>query len=167
MERMMDTGIVVAFGGDNVPEGWALCDGRSVSKDDPRFKKLFEVIGAIHGGDANPNFQLPDYRGLFLRGVDAGAGRDPEASSRRAPGENNTGNRGDLVGSIQDDQFGDHHHTYPGVHLEAQGGNGFDGAGFASNSNPNHPFTRDYASGSAGGRETRPKNAFVNYIIKL
>jgi microcystin-dependent protein len=78
----MDTGIIVAFGGDKVPKGWELCDGRMLDKNDPQFARLFEVIGTIHGGDANPEFQLPDYRGLFLRGVDQGAGRDPGSGDR-------------------------------------------------------------------------------------
>ncbi len=163
----MDTGIVVAFAGDAVPNGWELCDGRMVDKNSPRFRALFEVIGTIHGGDANPNFQLPDYQGMFLRGVDGGSGRDPSAEERRPPGQNNTGNSGVLVGSIQDDQTRAHSHAISGIHLEASGGSGFDGAGMASNSNPNHPMTRDYGTTNAGGSETRPKNAYVNYIIRL
>jgi hypothetical protein len=162
----MDTGIIVAFAGNNVPSGWALCDGRSVSSKDAQFRRLFDVIGTIHGGDANPNFQLPDYRGYFLRGTDRGAARDPEAAGRTAPGKNNTGNLGPLVGSVQDEQFHDHLHATAGFHLEASGGTGFDGAGFASNSNPNS-LNRNYGTTSAGGAETRPKNVYVDYIIKL
>jgi Phage Tail Collar Domain len=157
----------VAFAGDNVPDGWDLCDGRSVSKDDPKYQRLFEAIGAVHGGDANPRFQLPDYRGLFLRGVDGGAGRDPGRELRAPPGEGNTGNGGNRVGSVQDHALGSHVHATPGRHLEAKGGGGFEGSGFDSNSNQSHPMSRDYESRAAGGEETRPKNAYVNYIIKL
>jgi len=160
-------GIVVAFAGDNIPAGWELCDGRSVDRNDPRFTALFNAIGTIHGGDANPNFQLPDYRGRFLRGVDRGSGRDPEAGNRTPPGENNTGNGGALVGSVQGDALASHNHTIHGKHLEGEGGNGFDGAGFDSNSNPGGPFERDYGTNAAGGSETRPKNAYVNFLIKL
>jgi hypothetical protein len=88
----MEAGIVVAFAGDNIPNGFELCDGRMLNKNTPKHQKLFNAIGTIHGGDANPNFQLPDYRGLFLRGVDHGASRDPEAARRTAPGQANTGN---------------------------------------------------------------------------
>lgn len=170
----MDTGIVVAFAGTRIPPGWEFCDGRSVSKDDPKYKKLFEAIGAIHGGDANPNFQLPDYRGRFLRGVDGTAGRDPGANlppsdpaGRQAPGQNNSGNPGNQVGSVQEDMFEAHVHSTNGKFLEGSGGGGFEGAGFESNSRQNHPWARAYTTNSTGGAETRPKNVYVHYIIKL
>ena len=163
----METGIVVAFASDKIPDGWELCDGRMLDKNNPRFRQLFEAIGTVHGGDANPNFQLPDYRGLFLRGTDRNAGRDRDSANRRSPGQNNTGNGGALVGSVQDDAFAQHSHTIPGFHLEADGGSGFDGAGMDTNSNRNHPMTHDYGTSGVGGTETRPKNVYVNYIIKL
>lgn len=165
----MFPGIVVAFAGDEsqIPEGWLLWDGRMLDKNDPTYRALFAVIGTIHGGAATPHFQLPDYRGRFLRGVDHGAGRDPEAVARSAPGQGNTGNAGDRVGSIQNDLIGSHNHTAHGVHLEAAGGHGFDGAGFETNSNRNHPWTRNYETHATGGGETRPKNVAVHWIIKL
>jgi microcystin-dependent protein len=163
----MITGIVVAFAGETIPTGWQLCDGRMLDKNDPRYAALFAVIGTIHGGSATPYFQLPDYRGRFLRGVDAGAGRDPDAGGRTAPGDGNTGNRGDRVGSLQGDQLGAHAHVIAGYHLEASGGHGFEGAGFETNSNRNHPWTRDYGTHAAGGSESRPTNASVHWIIKL
>lgn len=163
----MDTGIVVAFAGHapQVPTGWALCDGRSVRKNDPAYLALFGVIGTAHGGDANPTFNLPDYRGLFLRGVDAGVGRDPDSGTRTPMAAG--GHAGNQVGSIQDDGLGRHAHTTQGWHLEASGGSGFDGAGFETNSNRNHPWSHAYGTSTDGIGETRPRNAYVNYIIKL
>lgn len=163
----MLTGIVVAFAGDNIPNGWLPCDGRTLDKNNPQYAPLFAVIGTIHGGSATPDFRLPDYRGRFLRGVDGGAGRDPDAGARAAPGDGNTGNTGDRVGSVQDDLLRSHSHVTHGVHLEGSGGHGFDGAGFETNSNRNHPWTRDYGTRDSGGSETRPKNAYVQWIIKL
>lgn len=46
-------------------KGWLLCNGKSVSKD--TYTQLFNVIGTDFGGSGN-NFNLPDYRGYFLRG---------------------------------------------------------------------------------------------------
>lgn len=159
----VSTGVVVAFAGTAAPTGWAFCDGHSVSKNDPTFQPLFNVIGTIYGGDANPNFNLPDYRGYFLRGVDAGRGLDP--GSRRPSGGTPAPNQ---VGSIQDDAFASHAHTVTGFHLQAQGGAGFDGTGLDTNSNRNGPFQHDVQTGNQGGSsETRPKNIYVNYIIAL
>ena len=107
----MVPGVVVAFAGNAVPDGWELCAGQKVSKNDRKYAKLFEAIGTIHGGDGNPKFLLPDYRGMFLRGVDGKAGRDPDKDERKPPGENNTGNKGNLVGSVQGHAFEIHEHT--------------------------------------------------------
>jgi microcystin-dependent protein len=161
------TGTVIAFAGEKIPAGWELCDGRLVDKNDPRFKALFDVIGTTHGGNASPNFQLPDYRGMFLRGVDPQGARDPGAKDRKPPGQDNTGNGGARIGSLQEDEFKLHTHVIPGFHLEASAGGGFDGAGLDTNSNRSNPMTHDYGTSAIGGVETRPKNAYVNYIIKL
>lgn len=96
------TGSVCAFGGnqETVPEGWLLCDGREVSRN--TFAALFGVIGEAHGaGDGVTTFNLPDYSGRFLRGVDGAAARDPGAPFRTAM--NAGGNVGIAVGSIQGD----------------------------------------------------------------
>lgn len=96
-------GTVVPFAGPpgNVPDGWFLCDGSPRSSGD--FPALFAAIGQAHGdgsdGTVTDDFNLPDYRGRFLRGVDTSEGRDPEAVGRSPMNVN--GNSGDAVGSIQ------------------------------------------------------------------
>lgn len=158
----MEAGIVVAFAGTRVPDGWELCDGRMLDKNLSRYVKLFDVIGTIHGGDANPRFQLPDYRGMFLRGVDHNAGRDPDAAERKSPGQPpNPGNAGKQIGSIQSDQLRSHLHALPrqvwafsGTGSNQPPANSSGGAGVVE-------------TNSTGGKETRPINAYVNYIIKL
>lgn len=164
---LVPAGTVVAYAGSVEPPGWMFCDGRMLDKNDPKYKALFAAIGTTHGGDANPRFQIPDYRGVFLRGVDRGARRDPDASARSPSGEKGSGNSGDAVGTYQADMIRSHTHGVPGLRLEAKGGSGFEGAGLASNSNQGGSLTRDYESRGVGGSETRPRNVSVNYIIKL
>jgi phage-related tail fiber protein len=77
-------GSVVAFVGSNAPSGWLLCDGSAVSRT--TYASLFAAIAITHGGgDGVATFNLPDYRGRFLRGVDGTAGRDPDSANRTAP----------------------------------------------------------------------------------
>lgn len=184
----MFAGIVVAFAGDDIPDGWVLCDGKMVDRTQPRFSKLFDAIGTIHGGDGNPLFQLPDYLGRFLRGVNhdavdvfEGGGsllRDPDADNRRAPGQNNTGNPKNQVGSIQDDSFQSHAHPIhdPGHAHQigvGAGGNKLEGPHGSSHFRQMgthwgaHTAPTNIAIQAVGGTETRPKNAYVNWIIKL
>lgn len=43
-----------------VPEGWTICDGRSLSVN--QYQALYSLIGNTYGGN-NVNFNLPDLRG--------------------------------------------------------------------------------------------------------
>ena len=163
-------GSVTAFAGplNVVPQNWLVCDGRALDRH--RFTALFDVVGTCWGGDANPNFRLPDLRGQFLRGVDKahdGTASNPPVDMDRdqrvgfvPPGDpNNTGNAGNDVGSFQPDELRSHYHTSPAISGASNGGN--DGGGWHSTrQNHNDPTT------STGGSETRPKNAYVFWIIK-
>jgi microcystin-dependent protein len=153
-------GSIVAFGGDplRVPNGWLLCDGRPVVR--AVFHRLFEAIDTFWGhGDGSSTFNLPDLRGYFLRGVDStpSADRDPEYASRTAlkPG----GNTGRNVGSYQPDELRLHSHPL-NVYTYPAGGTGGGDIIRAS------PTSDQRMALPAGGSETRPKNVYVNYIIK-
>lgn len=174
-------GAVMAFAGQEPPRGWLMCDGSSVSRT--TYPALFEAIGTTHGNGENASsFQLPDYRGRFLRGVDDGAGRDPNAAQRQAaqPG----GLTGDQVGSIQGGSTAlpntnfttgnnnrGHTHTFE-VYRASFGSGGapaalFRGHPFGENrqtANENQPHTHTVLSG--GDAETRPVNVGVHWIIK-
>lgn len=74
--RYVPAGAVIEFATPNVPAGYLLCDGSVVSRT--AYADLFAVIGTVWGvGNGTTTFQLPDYRGLFRRGFDAGRGLDP------------------------------------------------------------------------------------------
>lgn len=182
-------GTVVVYAGDanNVPEGWLLCDGASVGQAD--YPQLYAILGSAWGTSGS-SFNLPDLRGRFLRGVDDGAGVDPNASTRTA--SNTGGNTGDLVGTVQGDATarpnsnfttnttGNHSHDVSVniVHSSTNGGG--DGYGDLDHSSSggydwghaNQP-PGTYSSGNhshsitgGGDAETRPVNASVYYIIK-
>jgi hypothetical protein len=78
-------------------------------------------------------------------------------------GQHNSGN---LVGSLQPQQVVGHTHTFTERRLEAEGGSGFEGGGTSSNSAQGGGFPRSVTTSSSGGSETRPKNAYVHWIIR-
>jgi hypothetical protein len=101
------SGAVMAFAGSTIPAGWLPCDGSQVSRT--QYATLFAAIGTASGdGDGTTTFQVPDYRGRFLRGVDQGTGRDPDAPNRTAPAAG--GNAGEAVGSVETDALAQHAH---------------------------------------------------------
>lgn len=150
-------GEVVAFAGleANAPSGWFVCDGREL--DRTTYANLFAAIGTQFGdGNAVSTFNIPDFRGKFLRMVDAtdigAAGRDPDAGSRTPLG---TGAPGE-VGSYQSDEFRSHNHAFIGT-----GGNAGSGVYASPAASAGYITTT-----SAGGNESRPKNDYVLYLIK-
>ncbi|HSR68819.1 MAG TPA: phage tail protein [Acidobacteriota bacterium] len=136
-----------------------LCDGRTLEA--AKYPQLFAVLGYLYGQgeEGEGTFKIPDYRGLFLRGVDDGSGMDPDAGSRRSPTDSGPGQG---VGSLQCDALQDHTHNYYAVNTATPAKEGEAGAATGSNlptTSPNQPPARVSS-------ETRPKNIYVNYIIK-
>lgn len=149
--------------------GWLFCDGREL--DTVEYPMLFVAIGNLYGGNGQETFCLPDYRGYFLRCTDDGRGVDPDAKDRTPPiGGNYPG-----VGSIQDDAVQNHQHAYQFASLgnstmQFQGG---DKPGTATPTGSGDPALPDSVSpDNPDGElarissETRPRNIYVNYIIK-
>jgi microcystin-dependent protein len=102
------SGSVMAYAGGAAPEGWLVCDGSPVSRT--QYASLFAAIGTAHGsGDGVSTFLVPDYRGRFLRGVDDGQHRDPDALTRTAAATG--GNAGDAVGSLEPGAIAQHAHA--------------------------------------------------------
>ncbi|WP_208439231.1 phage tail protein [Bartonella tribocorum] len=67
--RHLPTGFIGAFAMERLPEGWLPCDGRSYSRD--KYRTLFATIGTMWGqGGDETTFNVPDLRGMFLRGFD-------------------------------------------------------------------------------------------------
>ena len=63
-------GSITAFAMDKPPDGWLVCDGREVYRTE--FARLFERVGQTFGdGDGSTTFNLPDLRGVSLRGWSA------------------------------------------------------------------------------------------------
>lgn len=151
-------GTIVPFAGDanSVPDGWKLCDGSEISRND--YAALYAVIGIKWGaGNMGDTFNVPDLRGRFLRGVDKSAGVDPDAGSRTQLFTG--GNTGDAVGSYQADETKEHDHNVT-VNLSTGCHSGADWCGTANWG------VSTYTTTKYGGSETRPVNASVNYIIK-
>jgi hypothetical protein len=71
----VDTGTVAAFGVSSAPTGWLKCNGAAVSRT--TYADLFTVIGTTFGtGDGSTTFNVPDLRGVWVRGLDDGRGKD-------------------------------------------------------------------------------------------
>ncbi|QNY28183.1 phage tail protein [Acinetobacter seifertii] len=134
----------------DVPEDHRECIGETLLIAD--YPKLFAKIGTTYGGDGTTNFKTPDYRALFIRGLDSGKNEDP----------------GRDIGSIQNESVkleGSFATIQPttfsnsGVFSKVTSNNAEIGGAAA-------PYNHDVINMSSG-TETRPKNISAKYVIKV
>ncbi|WP_330168032.1 phage tail protein [Bartonella grahamii] len=108
LPESFSSGFIGTFATEKIPPGWLLCDGKEYSRKN--YANLFAVLGETWGkGDGRTTFNVPDLRGMFLRGLDSGKEID----------------KGRLLGSRQEESFkshthegktdstGKHQHSYP------------------------------------------------------
>jgi len=150
-------------------QGWLFCDGSPVSKND--YLDLWKAIGEIWGdgndGKDGERFSLPDLQGQFLRGVDVAGTTDPDKSSRTLKSGTTSG----TVGSYQPDAFQGHGHRFSTPMNQAN--QQTSGSSGTARIYADYSDTWDVLTIIAGSHgtpryttETRPKNVYVNYIIK-
>jgi len=153
-------GSIIAYSGnsENISGStkWKICDGSQLDREE--YKELFDSIEVNWGaGNSKNTFNLPDLRGQFLRGVNMGSKNDPDAKSRTS--KFIAGNEGDNVGSFQKDQYRSHKH-------ESNASKGV-GSNWRGGENKGKIQSGPAQFEASGGSETRPKNAYVYWIIKV
>jgi microcystin-dependent protein len=148
-------------------QGWLYCDGSEYACAE--YWELYGVIGNSFGIDEQTKkFRVPDLRGRFVRGVDDGTARDPDAAARQASAKG--GASGGHVGSIEADAFQGHEHDYVATMMspspEFQPG---EAPPLIQNPVP-QATTSIEPDGTHGqprvASETRPVNLALNYLIR-
>ncbi len=103
-------GSITAFAGkaSAVPDGWMACDGTAL--DSRSYAGIFSVLGTMWGDGSNDSsattdFNLPDLRGMFMRGADDGV-VDAYASYRRNGVSREAYTTDQAVGTYHGDESG-------------------------------------------------------------
>ncbi|WP_051018524.1 tail fiber protein [Bartonella queenslandensis] len=161
------TGMISAFAAPKAPDGWFECDGRALSRTE--YANLFAVIGTLWGGDdQSKTFNLPDFRGQFLRGWDHDKNLD-ETSNRKFASWQKSANLSHDHGANCSEN-GEHSHVYRngGKYYWVNAGSSVRFAGndvdFLTNKNGNHTHSINITK--TGGKESRPVNYAVLYCVK-
>ena len=95
-------GQIIEFPSNLIPANTLLCDGSEISRD--TYSELFAVINTIYGeGDGSTTFNIPDYRGAFLRCT--GGNADVLGTLQGDAIRNITGNMGTVIATIMDGPF--------------------------------------------------------------
>lgn len=155
-------GEIITWTTSTAPTNTLVCDGSAVSRT--TYAALFAVIGDDFGtGNGTTTFNLPDFRGRFLRGFANGSSNDPDRASRTDRGDGTTG---DAVGTKQGHAVQDHDHTRDtGTNYRVLGSAGSNSLDTVAGSNNNLEGTTGVISTGTNSTETRPINIYVQYCI--
>jgi len=147
-------GSIIYLGSATVPQGYLAAHGTAVSRTE--YAKLFAVIGTTFGvGDGSTTFNLPDLRGIFVRGA---------------------GTHGSTIGGItysgtlgtkQADQMQGHFHQIIGETTDGGSGGGIPrfGGSVGRDTGVGAPRTDGTNGTPRTGTETRPANIGLNAYI--
>ncbi|MBF0482607.1 MAG: tail fiber protein [Desulfovibrionaceae bacterium] len=155
-------GSLIIWATNTPPPDYLECNGALLSQT--TYADLFNAIGCTYDCTAD-SFYLPDWRGYFPRGIDHGAGRDPE----RGPAA--------LVGSTQSWSIVDHNHGLWGDSYGlSPGGASYNLASIPAGSASIISYTTTLGQfyppnffqnmGGSLGSEERPINRAVMFCIK-
>ena len=171
VSQSVPVGTIVPFGGEpeNIPEGWLLCDGSEMSRSE--YAVLFKAIGTAWGSGSSSVFNLPDMRGVFLRGVNGSSFQDQDTEGREQL--KTGGNTGNAVGSFQHDAI--RNITGGGLinYAMLNGAFRFKSKTLDGGIEPGSWWVEGWGDAEFDasrvvptGSDNRPKNVYVHYIIK-
>lgn len=158
------TTISVPYSTDTERNGrWMVPNGRWLNKN--TYPELFSRIGYHYGGDGHTNFALPDYRGLFLRGIDAGRGIDSGRGLNMQDDMLEAHRHGNGMGEAYDwNLFGKSpRRGFYGTN----GGIDWDNFIYYTSNGMNDSNMPDLNAPGIVGNETRPKNHAVYYLMRV
>ncbi|MBI4648152.1 MAG: tail fiber protein [Bacteroidia bacterium] len=157
-------GTIIPYAGDTatVPAGWLLCNGTAISR--VTYSDLFTAISiAWGGGDGVNTYNLPDLRGMFLRGAGTNGSQSMAAGGYYSGGNVSNYSADKMQGHV-------HMNSIDGT-LGSEQYQIITAADPTANFNPNFgkvstPYTDSVNGTPRTGTETKPASYSVNYIIK-
>lgn len=169
-QAIVPAGTIITFTMSVAPAGFLPANGAAISRT--AYARLFAVLGTFYGaGDGSSTFNLPDLRGLFVRGWDDGRGLDPgHGLGVFQPGQNASHTHDASCGTA-----GSHSHAFNYVNTpttEDRPGIGaaMHHAGVSSAAGNRIQAAGDHAHAitvhASGGNESRPMNISFLMCIK-
>lgn len=162
VSALLPTGVILPYSGTSAPAGYLMCDGSAFNRT--TYAALFTAIGTTWGvGDNSTTANLPDTRGLYLKGA---------GTTNRAAGVDASGNyyAATLGTYVQDKMQGHYHAAGPALYKYLGSGGSFSVSVSGGTNDTNATVTNPTTDGTNGtprtGHTTEPQNAGVYFIIK-
>lgn len=159
MNKLWKVGDIKASVKNANHDNWFLCNGQAISR--VTYSDLFALIGTNFGaGDGTTTFNLPDYRGKFLRGLGGDSAADIYTTQAEGLPE--------ISGSFYLTGASGSHGTFSGAFYEEKSSNGYGHGSSGDTTNPIVGFKASRSSEIYGSsRHVTPINQSVNYFIKV
>jgi microcystin-dependent protein len=160
-----------------LPTGYLECNGAAISRT--TYSALYAKIGTTHGGgDGSTTFNIPDLRGVFVRGWDHGRGTDSGRTFATIQGSANLSHTHGVSDPGHAHSVSDPGHAHGGGATTTTNNNATSysastgarivtantsaaGTGIGIYGN-----TTGISIGASGGGESRPVNAALMFAIK-
>lgn len=150
------TGGIMMFAVSGVPAGWLECDGSVLPINN--YTNLYNVIGqnykTLNTFNVLSGFQIPDLRGLFVRGWNHGKLINGDTNINRE------------IGTLQMDEFKSHTHNIGNGNAPINMADVTSTVGNANSKSFQYNDTGETPIQTTGGPETRPRNIALVYCIK-
>jgi microcystin-dependent protein len=162
-------GEIITTSSSTCPSGSLSADGAPISRSN--YANLFQAMGIAYGpGDGSTTFNVPDYRGRFLRSADESGIRNPSGALAVGTAQNQATAKNSL--SLSDPGH-NHIDGWAGVNSFSSFGVSPDVAGGNQNVQRNsvptdHAFTSTSQANlylSSSNSETRPMSIVVKYCV--
>ena len=157
-------GLILPYAVSAAPSGYLLCNGQAVNRS--TYSTLFAVVSSLYGnGDGSSTFNVPDMRGRFVAGWDAGTGVLTSVTASMIIGSTigNTGGTQNVALTVA--QMPAHVHT-AWVSGSGEGNDaGTDNMGYGSDFDTLSTVSTG-STGGTGSHSNIPPAIILNYIIK-
>ena len=157
---LLPPGVIVPYGVTAAPTGFLLCNGQAVSRT--TYSALFAVVSSLYGdGDASSTFNVPDLRGRFLAGWDAGTEVLTSVTAGMIVGSPIATVGGTQAVQLTEAQMPSHDHSYSRYANLTGGNEGSGSVWFQVSANASTGDT-----GGDGYHSNIPPAMILNFIIK-
>ena len=165
----MPTGAIIPWSVTVAPSGYLTCDGTAVSRS--TYSALFAVVSSLYGsGDGSSTFNVPDLRGRFMAGYNAGTSRLTSVTSGMVVGDSMATTGGTQAVTLATAQIPAHTHD-AGTYNIGTGGDAAqsstNGAVFRNDISTSAAVSGNSGSTGGGGAHSNiPPVLMINFVIK-
>jgi len=165
----MPVGAIIPWVVTAAPSGYLLCHGSAVSRT--TYSDLFAVVASLYGdGNGSTTFNLPDFRGRFLAGYNAGTSRLTSVTSGMVVGDTIAVTGGTQAVTLTEAQLASHTHDSGNLHFVNGGDAAQQGSHAVQRSEANGVSVMILGStdstGDGGAHSNIPPVITINYVIK-